>query len=154
MCRVAELNAALYLDSRAKKCKYKFELIFHFPRVRNEPTTSRVYSHTLCAHAPRLVYCGVFYCSFLAVYTMWLLKKMPTVTSFINNKTSALDYYKITKKKQKISKTSQIKIFFFWDPLFRSCNFTCFYIICALSYKSVLEIYFIYFTQKLPPLVT
>ena len=52
-CWVAELNAALCLDTRAKKWKYKCKKIFYFLEWGSNPQPLD-FTVTLCAPAPRL----------------------------------------------------------------------------------------------------
>ena len=63
-CWVTELNAALNLDTRVKKWKYKFKEIFHLLEWGSNPQPVG-FTITLCATAPRLAsiqyYKVVFY---------------------------------------------------------------------------------------------
>ena len=52
-CSMAEVNAALCLDTRAKKWKYKCNLIFRFLEWGSNPQPVDI-TVTLCAPAPRL----------------------------------------------------------------------------------------------------
>ena len=52
-CWVAEFNAALVLDTRAKKCKYKFKWIFHLLEWGSSPQPVG-FTVTLYGPAPRL----------------------------------------------------------------------------------------------------
>ena len=62
-CSVAELNAALALETRAKKSKYKFKYKFHVLEWGSNPQQVG-FTVTPCAPAPRqpLIYIEVVLC--------------------------------------------------------------------------------------------
>ena len=55
-CCVAELHAALCLDTRAKKRKYTLEINMTFPLVGIEPPTSHFYTVCPCATTGLIIY--------------------------------------------------------------------------------------------------
>ena len=77
-CRVAELNAALVLDTKAKKWIYKFKELFHLFEWRSNPQPVG-FTVTLCAPAPRLasrrrlsVRMYIFVCFLLLMFLFYI----------------------------------------------------------------------------------
>ena len=84
---MAEFNAVLCLDTKAKKWKYKFKKNVSLPRVAIEPTTSRVFTATLCGFFPAKL--GEYYSEKMSenrtrnrrVYSQTVMRRCTTTAS-------------------------------------------------------------------------